>query len=58
MEQIAAEAAEHPERLHQAPLTTPVSRLDEARASREPKLRWSVPDSPKPITQEEQATWS
>ena len=58
MERIAAEAAEHPERLHQAPLTTPVSRLDEARASREPKLRWSVPDSPKPITQEEQATWS
>jgi glycine dehydrogenase subunit 2 len=42
MERIAREAAEDPERLHQAPHTTPVSRLDEARASREPRLRWSV----------------
>ena len=43
MERIAAEAAEDPELLHQAPHTTPVGRLDEARASREPRLRWSVP---------------
>jgi glycine dehydrogenase subunit 2 len=48
MERIAAEAVEDPERLHQAPLTTPVGRLDEARASREPKLRWSVPERPRP----------
>ncbi len=58
MERIAAEAAEDPARLHEAPLTTPVCRLDEARASREPKLRWTVPDSPKPIPEEETATWS
>ena len=31
------------ELLRQAPHTTPVGRLDEARASREPRLRWSVP---------------
>jgi glycine dehydrogenase subunit 2 len=43
MERIAAEAAEDAELLHQAPHTTPVGRLDEARASREPRLRWSVP---------------
>ena len=43
MEQIAAEAKEHPDRLHDAPLTTPSARLDEGRAARELKLRWSVP---------------
>ncbi len=43
MERIAAEAGEDAERLHRAPLTTPVGRLDEARASREPRLRWSEP---------------
>jgi len=40
MEQIALEAAENPDLLHQAPLTTPVSRLDEGRAARELKLHW------------------
>jgi glycine dehydrogenase subunit 2 len=43
MEQIAREAAESPDVLHQAPHTTPVDRLDEGRAARELKLRWSVP---------------
>jgi glycine dehydrogenase subunit 2 len=43
MEHIAREAAEDPEKLHQAPHTTPVSRLDEARASRDLRLRWSAP---------------
>ncbi len=36
---IAQEAKEKPELLHQAPHATPVRRLDEARAVREPKLR-------------------
>ena len=58
MERIATEAAENPDLLHQAPLTTPVGRLDEARASRDPKLRWSVPERSGPVPGEEQAAWS
>jgi glycine dehydrogenase subunit 2 len=38
--QVAREAAEDPELLHQAPVTTPVRRLDDARAARDLKLRW------------------
>jgi glycine cleavage system P protein (glycine dehydrogenase) subunit 2 len=34
------EAHEDPELLHEAPVTTPVRRLDEARAARHLKLRW------------------
>jgi glycine dehydrogenase subunit 2 len=34
------EAHEDPEVLHEAPVTTPVRRLDEARAARHLKLRW------------------
>jgi glycine dehydrogenase subunit 2 len=34
--QIAKEAAETPEKLHEAPVTTPVRRLDEATANRHP----------------------
>jgi glycine dehydrogenase subunit 2 len=37
---IAREARETPEVLHEAPHSTPVRRLDEARAARELKLRW------------------
>jgi glycine dehydrogenase subunit 2 len=37
---IAAEAARDPELLHGAPYTTPVRRLDEARAVKQPDLRW------------------
>jgi glycine dehydrogenase subunit 2 len=40
MLQVAREAAESPELLQQAPVTTPVRRLDEAKAAREPKLHW------------------
>jgi glycine dehydrogenase subunit 2 len=35
-----AEAHADPELLHEAPVTTPVRRLDEARAARHLKLRW------------------
>ncbi|MDP6990251.1 MAG: aminomethyl-transferring glycine dehydrogenase subunit GcvPB [Planctomycetota bacterium] len=37
---IAEEAREHPDRLHDAPVTTPVGRLDEGRAVKEPVLRF------------------
>ncbi len=37
---IAEEAGENPDLLHQAPHTTPVTRLDEVRAARHPKLQW------------------
>ncbi|MEE9286309.1 MAG: aminomethyl-transferring glycine dehydrogenase subunit GcvPB [Dehalococcoidia bacterium] len=40
MRAIAREAEEEPELLRQAPRTTPVGRLDEARAARHPDLRW------------------
>jgi glycine dehydrogenase subunit 2 len=39
--QAAAEARTDPDLLHEAPVTTPVRRLDEARAARHLKLRWS-----------------
>ena len=38
---IAKETEEAPDRLHQAPVTTPVRRLDETTAARKPVLRWS-----------------
>ena len=44
MRAIAAEAAADPELLHGAPYTTPVRRLDEARAVKQPDLA-SVPPS-------------
>ena len=37
---IAQEAQENPELVKSAPHTTPVARLDEARAARKPVLRW------------------
>jgi glycine cleavage system P protein (glycine dehydrogenase) subunit 2 len=40
MLQVAREAAEDPHLLHEAPVTTPVRRLDEAKAARELKLHW------------------
>ena len=40
MKQIATEAAESPELLHDAPHDTPNTRLDEARAARRPYLKW------------------
>ena len=43
MESIAQEVKETPEVLHEAPHFTPVGRLDEARAARQPDLRWHAP---------------
>jgi glycine dehydrogenase subunit 2 len=40
MLQSAREARENPDLLHQAPVTAPVRRLDEARAARQLKIRW------------------
>jgi glycine dehydrogenase subunit 2 len=40
MLQAAREAEQNPWLLHEAPVSTPVRRLDEARAAREPKLHW------------------
>ena len=40
MRQIAKEAETEPETLQSAPHFTPVGRLDEARAARQPILRW------------------
>ena len=40
MRAIAREARESPELVHAAPHHTPVGRLDEARAARQPDLRW------------------
>jgi len=40
LEAIAREAREQPALLHDAPVSTPVGRLDEARAARHPVLRW------------------
>ncbi len=37
---IAQEASTDPELVHHAPYTTPISRLDEVRAARQPDLRW------------------
>jgi len=38
--QIAAEAADEPNLLHDAPRSTPVRRPDEAQAARRLKVRW------------------
>ena len=40
MKEIAREARENPELVKGAPYTTPVRRLDEVRAARQPVLRW------------------
>lgn len=40
MAQIAKEAETNPAVIHQAPRSTPVRRLDQTRAAREPNLRW------------------
>ncbi len=43
---VAAESRTDPDLLHDAPVTTPVRRLDEARAARHLKLRWGLADPP------------
>ena len=40
MIQIAREAETNPAIIHEAPVTTPVRRLDQTKAAREPDLRW------------------
>jgi glycine cleavage system P protein (glycine dehydrogenase) subunit 2 len=40
MIRIAQEAETAPDAIHQAPVTTPVRRLDQTKAAREPNLRW------------------
>jgi glycine dehydrogenase subunit 2 len=40
LRQAHLEAHDDPDLLHDAPVTTPVRRLDEARAARHLKLRW------------------
>jgi glycine dehydrogenase subunit 2 len=42
---IAEEAASDPDLLHGAPYSTPVRRLDEARAVKQPDLRWRRPSA-------------
>ncbi|GAH05306.1 unnamed protein product [marine sediment metagenome] len=42
MKEIAREADENPEILHTAPHNTPVRRLDEVKAARNPDLRWEM----------------
>jgi glycine dehydrogenase subunit 2 len=42
MKDIAREAAEHPEALHQAPVRVGMRRLDETTAARKPILRWTA----------------
>lgn len=42
MKEIAREADENPEILHTAPHNTPVRRLDEVKAVRNPDLRWEM----------------
>ena len=41
MIQIAREAETVPDVVHEAPVTTPVRRLDQTKAAREPDLRWT-----------------
>lgn len=45
MKAIAKEARENPDLVRSAPHTTPVRRLDEVRAARQPILRWNVEGS-------------
>jgi len=43
MLRIAEEARTQPELLHEAPHNAPVGRMDEVRAARQPRLRWTPP---------------
>lgn len=45
MREIAQEAKNNPEVLHDAPNSAPVGRLDETGAARKPNLSWPIPDS-------------
>ncbi|HUO64447.1 MAG TPA: hypothetical protein VMT97_12125, partial [Terriglobales bacterium] len=41
MIQIAREAQDNPHLIHAAPVTTPVRRLDQTAAARQPRLKWT-----------------
>lgn len=43
MLKIAEEACSQPQILHEAPHSTPIGRMDEVRAARQPRLRWTPP---------------
>jgi glycine dehydrogenase subunit 2 len=45
MRDIAERSRTVPDAIRAAPRTTPVGRLDEATAARQPDLRWSFPDA-------------
>jgi glycine dehydrogenase subunit 2 len=55
MIKIADEAHEHPQLLHQAPLTMPVYRLDEVNAARKPDTRWQPPKQESEKTENEKS---
>jgi glycine dehydrogenase subunit 2 len=42
LRKIADEVIAQPDLLHHAPWTTPVRRVDEVKAAREPDLRWKI----------------
>jgi len=46
MVEIARRAEKEPDSLHEAPVSTPVRRLDEAGAARNPRVRWIPGDDP------------
>jgi glycine dehydrogenase subunit 2 len=46
MIQIAREAETSPDVIHEAPVTTPVRRLDQTKAAREPDLIWKGGSGP------------
>ena len=48
MIQIAREAESSPQVIHDAPVTTPVRRLDQTLAARQPMLRWTPHPNPLP----------
>jgi glycine dehydrogenase subunit 2 len=54
MKEIAREARENPDIIRSAPHVTPVSRLDEVTAAREPNLRWRRTAQPRPQQAQEQ----
>jgi glycine dehydrogenase subunit 2 len=55
MLQVAKEAESDPDVLHDAPVTTPVRRLDEAKAARELRLTWSMEPKHDPARTREQS---
>ena len=57
MERIAREAEENPKLLLDAPLTTPVSRLDEARAAKNPVVKYGFAEHPQHLETARALRW-